>query len=73
MCDHAQCHKEVQAQAVSYTTGVPASIGARFLVDGTWSGKGVYNIEQFSADPFMAALTTEGLPWQIVDCDEPLD
>jgi saccharopine dehydrogenase (NAD+, L-lysine forming) len=73
VCDHAQCHQEVQAQAVSYTTGVPASIGARFLVDGTWSGKGVYNIEQFSADPFMAALSTEGLPWQILDCDAPLD
>ena len=64
VCDHETCYKEVGSQAVSYTTGVPAMIGAMLVMNGTWKGAGVYNIEQFDPDPFMAALNRWGLPWQ---------
>ena len=64
VCDHEACHKEVGSQAVSYTTGVPAMIGAMLVMNGTWKGAGVYNIEQFDPDPFMDALNRWGLPWQ---------
>ena len=64
-CDHAECHKEVGAQAVSYTTGVPAMIGAKMLVKGLWQGKGVFNVEEFDPQPFMAELNLRGLPWHI--------
>jgi saccharopine dehydrogenase (NAD+, L-lysine-forming) len=65
VCDHAECWKEVHAQAVSYTTGVPAMIGAKLMVTGKWSGSGVYNIEQMDPDPFMDALNQHGLPWEV--------
>jgi len=65
VCDHADCWKEVRAQAVSYTTGVPAMIGALLMVTGKWSGHGVFNMEQFDPDPFMDALNRYGLPWDI--------
>ena len=64
VCDHEACYKEVDSQAVSYTTGVPAMIGAMLVMNGTWKGAGVYNIEQFDPDPFMDALNRWGLPWQ---------
>ncbi len=64
ICDHEKCYKEVEAQAVSYTTGVPAMIGAMLVMNGTWSKPGVYNVEEFDPDPFMAALNKWGLPWQ---------
>ena len=64
VCDHEACYKEVGSQAVSYTTGVPAMIGAMLVMNGTWKGAGVYNIEQFDPDPFMDALNRWGLPWQ---------
>lgn len=63
MCDHQECYKEVGAQAVSYTTGVPAMIGAMMLMTGKWNKPGVYNIEEFDPDPFMEALNKFGLPW----------
>lgn len=56
MCDHEACYKEVGSQAVSYTTGVPAMIGAMMLIQGKWDRKGVYNVEEFDPDPFMEAL-----------------
>jgi saccharopine dehydrogenase (NAD+, L-lysine forming) len=65
VCDHAQCWKEVRAQAVSYTTGVPAMIGALMMLTGKWSGNGVFNMEQLDPDPFMDALNRYGLPWDI--------
>jgi saccharopine dehydrogenase (NAD+, L-lysine-forming) len=65
ICDHAECWKEVHAQAVSYTTGVPAMIGAKMLLTGQWRGQGVFNIEQLDPDPFMQALNQHGLPWEI--------
>ncbi len=66
ICSHEDCYKEVQAQAISYTTGVPAMIGAMMIAQGKWSGKGVFNMEQFDPDPFMAALNVYGLPWKEV-------
>ncbi len=63
-CDHAECYKEVKAQAVSYTTGVPAMIGAMLmLTNPDWQQAGVWNCEQLNPDPFMALLNTHGLPW----------
>jgi saccharopine dehydrogenase (NAD+, L-lysine forming) len=62
-CDHAKCYQEVKAQAVSYTTGVPAMIGAMMILTKKWTGTGVFNTEEFNPDPFMEALQTYGLPW----------
>jgi saccharopine dehydrogenase (NAD+, L-lysine-forming) len=63
-CDHAACYKEVKAQAVSYTTGVPAMIGAMLmLTNEEWMKPGVWNCEELNPDPFMAHLNTQGLPW----------
>ncbi len=67
VCDHAKCYEEVKAQAVSYTTGVPAMIGAMLMLEGTWSGKGVFNMEQLDPDPFMEKLNEYGLPWKEVE------
>lgn len=64
VCDHQECYKEVGSQAISYTTGVPAMIGAMMVMTGKWSGKGVFNVEEFDPDPFMDALNTWGLPWK---------
>ena len=63
ICDHEAAFKEVGAQAISYTTGVPAMIGAMMIVTGKWTGKGVFNMEQFDPDPFMEQLNKRGLPW----------
>jgi saccharopine dehydrogenase (NAD+, L-lysine-forming) len=67
ICDHAEAYKEVQAQAVSYTTGVPAMIGAMMFLTGEWRKPGVYNVEQLDPDKFMDALNRYGLPWKIED------
>ena len=64
VCDHQECYKEVGSQAISYTTGVPAMIGAMLIMNGTWKKPGVYNIEEFDPDPFMDALNKWGLPWK---------
>ncbi len=63
-CSHQAAFQETGAQGVSYTTGVPATIGAIMFMKGLWSGAGVYNVEEFNPDPFMDLLMTEGLPWQ---------
>lgn len=63
--DHEKCFAEVKSQAVSYTTGVPAMIGAKLMLEEKWSGKGVFNMEQFDPDMFMEELNKQGLPWQI--------
>lgn len=65
VCDHAACYREVRAQAVSYTTGVPAMIGAMMMLTGKWRGQGVFNMEQLDPDPFLEALGKHGLPWHI--------
>lgn len=67
VCDHQECFRETGAQAVSYTTGVPAMIGAKMMLEGKWAGKGVFNMEQFDAKPFMDELNTQGLPWKIIE------
>jgi saccharopine dehydrogenase (NAD+, L-lysine-forming) len=65
VCDHAETYKEVRAQAVSYTTGVPAVTGAVMMVTGQWKGAGVFNMEQLDPDPFLADVAKRGLPWHI--------
>jgi len=65
--DHEQCYAEVKSQAVSYTTGVPAVIGAKLMVEKKWYAQGVYNMEQFDPDPFMDELNLQGLPWKIIE------
>ena len=67
VCDHAEAFKEVQSQAVSYTTGVPAMIGAMMMVKGIWKQEGVYNVEQLDPDLFMEELMNNGLPWLVTD------
>ena len=62
-CDHAKAYQEVGAQAVAYTTGVPAMLGAMLILTGEWQGEGVFNVEQLNPDPFLAKLGTYGLPW----------
>lgn len=64
VCDHQECYKEVGSQAISYTTGVPAMIGAMMVMTGEWFKPGVYNVEEFDPDPFMDALNKWGLPWK---------
>ena len=64
ICDHEAAYKEVQSQAISYTTGVPAMIGAKMMLTGKWKGEGVFNMEQFDPDPFMDDLNKYGLPWK---------
>lgn len=64
VCVHEECYAEVGSQAISYTTGVPAMIGAKMLMTGQWRKPGVYNIEEFDPDPFMEELNRQGLPWK---------
>ncbi len=63
VCEHNDCYKEVGAQAVSYTTGVPPVVGAMMLFQGHWGGKGVFNVEQLPSKPFMDEIGKQGLPW----------
>ena len=76
ICDHEEAYAETGNQAISYTTGVPAMIGAAMLVTGTWGGPngegGVFNIEQFDPDPYMDMLNKHGLPWQVKELEGPL-
>lgn len=69
VCDHAECFKEVGSQAISYTTGVPAMAAAMMVMQGTWTGKGVYNIEQLDPEPFLSVVAKNGLPFKVVDHD----
>lgn len=67
VCDHEEAFKETGTQAIAYTTGVPAMIGAMMVLTGVWQGSGVYNMEQLDPDAFMEALNKYGLPWQVVE------
>ena len=69
VCDHQECYQEVGSQAVAYTTGVPAMIGAMLMLNGSWLQPGVFNLEELDPDPFMEALNKWGLPWQ--ECSNP--
>lgn len=70
VCDHQECYREVGSQAISYTTGVPAMIGAMMVVKGIWNKPGVLTVEEFDPDPFMDALNKYGLPWVV--CENPV-
>jgi len=72
ICDHEDAFAETGNQAISYTTGVPAMIGAALMVKGLWQGEGVFNIEQLDPDPFMDMLNQHGLPWQVKELAGPL-
>jgi len=67
ICDHQECYKETGAQAVSYTTGVPAMIGTKLVYNDTWNLKGTKNVEEFNSQPFMDELMTQGLPWKVIE------
>ena len=72
ICDHEEAYAETGNQAISYTTGVPAMIGAAMMLTGAWAGHGVFNTEQMDPDPFMAMLNAHGLPWQVKELDGPV-
>lgn len=72
VCDHAACYREVRSQAISYTTGVPAMLGAKLVLDGVWKRPGVWNVEQLDPDAFMAQIGGYGLPWVETTPDGPL-
>ncbi|MEZ5736252.1 MAG: saccharopine dehydrogenase family protein [Novosphingobium sp.] len=72
ICDHEEAYAETGNQAVSYTTGVPAMIGAAMMLTGAWRGEGVFNIEEFDPDPFMDMLNGHGLPWTVEELAGPL-
>ena len=73
ICDHEACYREVKSQAISYTTGVPAAVGAELMLTGKWRGKGVFNMEQFDPDPFLAVIGPRGLPWKVVPLNAAMD
>ena len=64
VCDHQKCYAEVGSQAVAYTAGAPAMIGAMMVLTGKWKKPGVFNVEEFDPDPFMDAMNRCGLPWR---------
>lgn len=73
-CSHQAAYKETGMQGVSYTTGVPAMIGAKMFLTNRWKRPGVWNVEEFDPDPFMKELNEQGLPWhEIKDCDLEVD
>lgn len=65
VCDHEESWKEVRAQAVSYTTGVPTMVGAKMMLTDQWRGRGVFNVEQLDPEPFLEELAVRGLPWHV--------
>jgi saccharopine dehydrogenase (NAD+, L-lysine-forming) len=67
VCDHEECFKEVHSQAISYTTGVPAVVGAMMMAKGLWKKDGVWNMEQLDPDVFLEELAKQGLPWEVID------
>jgi len=73
ICDHEACYREVKSQAISYTTGVPAAVGAEMMLTGKWRGQGVFNMEQFDPDPFLEVIGPRGLPWKVVGLNAPMD
>lgn len=65
--DHQDCYREVKSQAVSYTTGVPAAVGAKLMVEGAWLKPGVWNVEQFDPDPYIDGMNQYGLPVSVIE------
>ncbi len=69
ICDHQACFREVSSQAISFTTGVPAMIGAKMMIEKHWLKPGVWNMEQLDPDPFMHDMNRYGLPWKTIELD----
>jgi saccharopine dehydrogenase (NAD+, L-lysine-forming) len=67
ICDHQECYRELGSQAISYTTGVPAMVGAMMMITGKWNKPGVWNMEQMDPDPFLEELAKYGLPWTVIE------
>ena len=65
VCDHEACYRELGSQAISYTTGVPAMIGAALVLSGIWKKPGVFTTDEFDPDPYMDMLNQWGLPWVV--------
>ncbi|WP_036612630.1 saccharopine dehydrogenase family protein [Oribacterium sp. P6A1] len=65
VCDHQECYKEVESQAISYTTGVPAMIGTALVASGVWNKRGALTTDEFDPDPYMDMLNKFGLPWVV--------
>ena len=73
-CSHEEAYRETGMQAVSYTTGVPAMVGAMMFLTGKWPTPGVHNVEEFDPDPFLAAVAANGLPWhEVMQADLEVD
>ena len=73
-CSHEEAYRETGMQAVSYTTGVPAMVGAMMFLTGKWATPGVHNVEEFDPDPFLAAVAANGLPWhEVMQADLEVD
>ena len=73
ICDHEECFDEVGSQAISYTTGVPAMIGAMLMLQKIWFKPGVWNMEQFNPDPFMELLNQHGLPTKTIQLKDSVN
>ena len=73
ICDHEDAYAETGNQAVSYTTGVPAMVGSALVLQGKWTGDGVFNMEEFDPDPFLEMLGEQGLPWNVKELDGPVE
>ena len=73
VCDHQECYRETGSQAVSYTTGVPAMIGAALVLTKKWDRDGVFTVEEFDPDPYMEMLNQFGLPWVVDENPEIVD
>jgi saccharopine dehydrogenase (NAD+, L-lysine-forming) len=71
ICDHEACYQETNSQAISYTTGVPAVVGGMMMLTGKWRGEGVFNMEQFDPEAFLATLGPMGLPSVVVEGEWP--
>ena len=65
VCDHQECYREVESQAISYTTGVPAMIGTALVASGIWNKRGALTTDEFDPDPYMDMLNKFGLPWVV--------
>ena len=73
ICDHEECFDEIGSQAISYTTGVPAMIGAMLMLQKIWFKPGVWNMEQFNPDPFMELLNQHGLPTKTIQLKDSVN
>ena len=73
VCDHEECYREVESQAISYTTGVPAMIGTALVASGIWNKRGAVNLEELDPDPFMDMLNQYGLPWVVDENPETVE